>query len=60
MQPSVPPVDLPYLDLFRAKGRLFAYYRRDGRRVRLLDAAGVGRPSRTEVPIANGSHGNAP
>lgn len=34
-------VDLPYLDLFRARGRLVAYYRRDGIRRRLTDEAGV-------------------
>lgn len=38
--PPLVPVDLPYLDIFRAKGRLFAYYRRGGARVRLLDAEG--------------------
>ena len=38
--PSLTPVDLPYLDIFRAKGRAFAYYRRAGIRTRLLDAAG--------------------
>jgi integrase len=33
-------VDLPYLELFRARGRQVAYYRRDGARIRLRDAAG--------------------
>lgn len=36
------PVDLPYLDIYRSKGRLYAYYRRGKRRVRITDDAGQG------------------
>jgi len=33
-------VDLPYLDTYRSRGRLYAYYRRGKRRVRITDDAG--------------------
>jgi integrase len=38
--PPLASVDLPYLETFRARGTLVAYYRRDGRRRRLRDEAG--------------------
>jgi integrase len=31
----VPPVNLPFLHVYQSDGKLFAYYRRDGRRMRI-------------------------
>ena len=35
------PVDLPYLQMYRARGRVYAYYRRGGVRVRLCGEPGT-------------------
>ena len=35
---DMPPVTLPYLQVFRSRGKRYAYYRRDGRQVRILAA----------------------
>ncbi len=37
---TVAPVDLPYLQIYRVRGKPYAYYRRDGARTRLPDPAG--------------------
>jgi integrase len=34
------PVDLPHLQIYRVKGKAYAYYRRDGRRIRLRGQIG--------------------
>ncbi len=34
------PVDLPYLNIYRSRGRMFGYYRRQGQRIRIRGEVG--------------------